>query len=365
MKWILYANFITILLFNLSTAQASERREFYNGVRSLGMGDSSVAIVNDETALILNPAALGKLRDFYGTIFDPELELGQQALNMYNAQAYSQPFQLSSVAPAALTATGDYYHARGQLFPSFVAKNFGIGILQKYNLDLLSDATAANLETFYRDDLAVLLGYNLRFFDGRIKIGFTGKVISRIEIDEAALSATGPLDLPTLATNSIAKEGVGIGADVGLILTAPWTFLPTISAVARDVGNTTYDKMPGTRLATSTARPNPSLQDVDVGLALFPIHRKNVRSTWTIEYRNLLTASTETDKAKLIHAGLEFNFADVVFLRMGYNQRYFTGGFELSSERFQFQIATYGEEIGTATAPREDRRYAAKFGFRF
>ncbi len=353
------------MLFVSQRASAAELREFYNGVRGLGMGDSTVAVVNDETALILNPAALGKLRDFYGTIFDPELEMGQKAINMYNAQAYSQPFTLANVVPAAVAVPGDYYHARGQIFPSFVAKNFGIGILQKYNLDLQSDVTGTNVETFYRDDLAVLLGYNFRFFDGRIKIGVTGKLISRVEINESAVPASGPLDLPTLGTNSIAKEGVGIGADVGLIMTAPWTFLPTLSAVVRDVGNTTFTQMPGTRLSTSTARPTMQTQDLDVGVALFPIHKKNVRSTWTLEYRNVLTASTVDDKAKLIHGGLEFNFGDVFFLRAGYNQRYVTGGFELSSEKFQFQLATYGEEIGTATAPKEDRRYAFKLSFRF
>lgn len=365
MKWILYTVFFLTIFFETLSAQAEELREFYNGVRGLGMGDSSVAVVNDETALILNPAALGKLRDFYGTIFDPELDMGQRSINMYNSKAYTQPFTLSNVLPAATSSPGEYYHARGQIFPSFVAKNFGIGILQKYNLDLLSDATGLNAETFYRDDLAVLLGYNFRFFDGRVKLGFTGKIISRVEINESALYATGPLDLPTLGTNGTAKEGVGVGADVGLILTGPWTFLPTLSAVVRDVGNTTFDKMPGTRLSTSTARPAMAAQDVDVAVALFPIHRKNVRSSWTLEYRNLLTSSNQADKAKLIHGGLEFNFGDVFFLRAGYNQRYATGGFELSSEKFQFQIATYGEEIGTATTPIEDRRYTFKLSFRF
>jgi len=84
-----------------------------------------------------------------------------------------------------------------------------------------------------------------------------------------------------------------------------------------------------------------------------------------VEYRNVLTASQVEDKAKLVHGGLEFNFGDVFFLRAGYNQRYLTGGFELSSEKFQFQIATYGEEIGTASAPVEDRRYTFKLSFRF
>jgi len=365
MKWILYTPILAGFLFT-SYSYAQERIEFYNGVRGLGMGDASIATVNDETALALNPAALGKLRDFYGTIFDPEIELGQKAMSLYNASSYSQPFTLSNVAPSVIAVPGDFFHSRGQVFPSFVAKNFGIGILQKYNLNLEADATGATLNTFYRDDMAILLGYNFRFWDGRIKLGFTGKIVSRIEISDPALAATGPLDLPTLGTNGIAKEGVGIGGDVGLILAAPWATIPTLSMVVRDVGNTSYTSSPGTRLSTSTVRPDMSTQDLDVGIAMFPIHRNNVRSVWTIEYRNVLTASSETDKAKLIHAGMEFNFGDVFFLRAGYNQRYVTGGFELSSERFQFQLATYGEEIGSsATTTREDRRYVLKMGFRF
>jgi len=145
---------------------------------------------------------------------------------------------------------------------------------------------------------------------------------------------------------------------------APWKFLPTVSAVLRDVGGTSFDKSSGLRLQTSD-RPNLVQQDLDVGVALFPIHTRYVRSSWTVEYRGLLTAADEEDKAKLLHAGMEFNIRDLFFVRAGYNQRYWTAGFELASEHFQWQFATYGEEIGTRSAPREDRRYAFKFAYRF
>ncbi len=345
-------------------AQATERREFYNGIRSLGMGGTVAAVVNDETALASNPAGLGRLRNFFGTIIDPEIELGSTAINMYKAQAFSNPYSLSGVAPTAVAAQGDYYHARGQIFPSFVAKNFGIGLLAKYDLDLLANSSTS-METFYRDDIALLLGYNFRFWEGRIKLGFVGKAISRVEVDEAALDPSGSLDLPTLGAAGKAKEGTGVGADVGLVMTAPWTYLPTLAVVVHDVGNTAYTLLPGTRLAAATTRPSTTLQDADVGVSISPIHNNNFRSVWSLEYKGALTASSETDKSKLVHAGFELNFGDVFFLRAGYNQRYWTAGFELSSERFQIQAASYGEEIGTATANREDRRYALKLGFRF
>ena len=65
------------------------------------------------------------------------------------------------------------------------------------------------------------------------------------------------------------------------------------------------------------------------------------------------------------HAGIEFNFADAVFLRGGYNQRYWTYGLEFSMGNYQFQAASYGEEVGTVDAPKEERHYNLKFSYRF
>ncbi|MBX3032523.1 MAG: hypothetical protein KF865_01265 [Bdellovibrionaceae bacterium] len=344
--------------------EARERREFYNGIRALGMGGASVAAVNDETALYLNPAALGRLRDIYGTILDPELDISKNLPDMSRVKGFSQPFTIDSVLPSVMANTNTYYHANMQISPSFVARNFGIGLLGKYTLDAVSTG-ASTADVFYRDDLAFFLAYNLRLFDGRIKIGFSGKLISRIEMDEPALDTTQALDLPSLARAGLVKEGVGAGADVGVLLTAPWVWLPTLGVVMRDVGGTPFDKASGIRNKDATQRPDPVKQDLDVGISVSPIHSNNLRSMWTLEYSGLLTAADETDKAKLVHFGTEFNFGDVFFLRAGYNQRYWTAGFELASERFQFQLATYGEEVGTPAAPAEDRRYVGKFSFRF
>lgn len=349
----------------LESAHAQERREFYRSIRALSMGNASVAVANDETSLLLNPAGLGKLRNFYGTILDPELELGSQTINMYNAKAFSQPWDLSDAMPAAVAAPGEQFHFRGQLFPSFVARNFGVGILQKYEMDANYDSTSARANTFYRNDLGLILGYNLRLFDGRVKIGFTGRLINRIEVNEAALDPTQALDLPTLATAGFAKEGTGFGTDVGLMLAGPWSMIPTIGAVLRDVGGTNFAMSSGQRLSQATIRPTTVAQDLDVGISLFPIHNNSVRSVWTIEYKGVLTAQNETDPTKLLHGGVEVNFGDLLFVRVGYNQRYWTAGLELASERFQFQLGSYGEEIGTAAASLEDRRYLMKIGFRF
>lgn len=361
MKRILWIALIQFFLWlSLTTeANAAERRSFYSGVRCLAMGGACIAVVNDETALLVNPAALGKLRDIYGTIFDPELELGASVPGMYSSDAFSNPFELSEVKPALDSDRGTHYHAKAQVFPSIVGRNFGIGLYGNYLLDAQMNAAGTEIDTYYRNDMAAVLGFNFRFFDGRIKLGFNTKLISRIEVDKTDVDPNG-----SLSYSSIASEGLGLSTDVGLILAAPWQYLPTITAVLRDVGGTSFDKASGVRM-TTTERPKMIEQDLDVGAAIFPIHSNYFRSAWTVEYRGLLTSADVDDTAKLIHAGLEMNFGDVFFLRAGYNQRYWTAGFELASERFQWQLASYGEEIGTSDTPKEDRRYTVKFAYRF
>lgn len=348
---------ITTLVF-AHAAQAREVSRFYMGARAAGMGGASIAVVNDETALIINPAGLGKLRDYYGTILDPEIEGSDNMFELYRKKSFSGLFDPEKVSPSLQESLTTPYHARATLFPSFVAKNFGIGILGRYSLDARVDDTGTEMDTLYQDDLAVLLGFNLRLWGGRIKLGATGKFISRIEVDKV-LSTTGDMSI-----NTNASEGAAVGADVGLSLTAPWAWLPTISVVARDVGGTDFGAGAGLRKSTAT-RPNRIEQDIDVGLALFPIHSNNTRSAFTLEYQKLNEAARATSKTRYMHFGYEYNYGDVLFLRAGMNGQYWTTGVEIASENTQVQLAYYGVDVGTDTKPEEQRRWLMKFVFRY
>lgn len=350
---------LCLLILVFQDGQAAERREFYNSIRCQGMGGACIAVTNDETSLLVNPAALGKLRDFYGTFFDPEFETGQHTQAMYSSSSFSNPFSIEDLKGALDKERGKYYHTKAQVFPSLVGRNFGIGFYGNYLLNAEMNPAGTQLDAYYRNDMALVLGFNFSLLGGRMKLGFNTKLISRIEVANTNIDPTGSLGLEQIGT-----EGVGLSTDIGLILAAPWTWLPTVSAVLRDVGGTSFDQSSGLRLDT-VGRPNLVRQDLDVGVALFPIHSRGVRSSWTLEYRGLLNSMDEDDPMKLVHAGMEFNIRDLIFLRAGYHQRYWTSGFEITSEKFQWQFATYGEEIGTRYNPREDRRYALKFAYRF
>jgi len=355
---------VLIFMFIGELSVAEERYEFFTGARQNAMGGAAVAVVNDETALLLNPAGLGKLRDFFGTVADPEISTSANVVSVAGLSA----FNLFSNPQAVLDQLkqtknlGKQLHLKGQMFPSIVVPNFGVGVFAKYSTDARVDATGTDFELRYFNDIALVMGFNFRLWDGRIKLGANARAMNRVEINRVATpiaaSSTG------LTINNLASEGFGVGSDVGLILSAPIAALPTLAMTYRDVGRTSYGFKDG-MFTSATTVPDDTASTLDVALAIFPIIGKKTRSSWTIEYRDALTAGQETDHYRRTHAGFELNFSDAFFLRAGMNQRYWTSGFELALLNYQLQFTTYGEEVGAAGATREDRRYTFKFAFRF
>lgn len=341
-----------------ASAFAAQTFEYYQGVRSLGMGGSYTAIVNDETALLTNPAGLGRLRDVIVTIADPEVS------GSFNDTEMTSLTNTSAQTPSDLLALlnqhkGKHWFAKAQVFPSIVAPNVGFGVHGKYVYDAEVNTAGTNYRLDYTNDYSATLGFCFRFFGGIIKIGGVGRYVNRIEIHKDLDPTVAAIDM-----NQTASEGAGLAADAGLMITVPIAWLPTLAATVRDAGNTNYKMTSGMFLQTQT-RPAETKQTLDVGYALFPIISNHSRMAITVDYHDALDANQDPFTIKKVHGGMELNIHDFFYLRAGYNQGYWTGGIELSTENFQLQGASYGEEIGIQSAPKEDRRWVGKIAIRF
>jgi hypothetical protein len=342
------------------SARAAEIEEYYTGVRQLGMGGAYAAVVNDETAVLVNPAGLGKVRDTTFTIIDPEITASSNNTDVTRLQNFTKLFEIQELLEALKQHPGLHWNAKVQVFPSIISSNFGAGLHGKYSYNAEVDEAGNTFRLDYVNDITGALGYSVPLFGGIIKIGASARAVDRTEIHK---------DLPTSSTgltvSNQGSEGLGVAADVGVILTAPIQYLPSIAIVGHDLGNTSYTLTDGIFHSTQN-RPTTTPQTVDVGVAIFPIVGNQTRMTFTADYHDVLKAyEDETDSMKRIHVGAEINLQDFCFLRAGMNQRYWTGGIELATERFQLQFASYGEDIGTSSKPREDRRWSSKFVFRF
>lgn len=354
-SWIL-----KVLLLMATVPVHGEVFDLYRGARGQGMGGADTAVVNDETALLVNPAGLGKLRNKIGTLFDPEIEFGERVSRMYLKKSFSGFTDLNALSPTLDTSREKPYHYKQQIFPSFVIKNFGFGLLIKDSMDAMMNADGTTITANYFSDWVLATGFNFRFWDGRIKLGLTAKAINRVQASGDFLVAE------SLKIQDIGKEGYGVGTDAGLILSAPWAWIPTLSIVGRDIGGTNFSNT-GFRYKLAD-KPDPLKQDADVAIAFFPIHSNQIRSTFTFEHKHVLTASEYANKMQLYHFGWETNISDLIFFRFGMNGNYWTTGFEIASERTQFQIAYFANDASPTSASTtaiEDRRWTLKAVFRY
>jgi hypothetical protein len=348
---------INIILF-LSTSVFADF-EFYRGVRQMGMGGASIAVVNDETAVLSNPNGLGKLRNYFFTLADPELTASSSGTSTLLGTSIANSRIPEDVYNQLGDATNSPYYFKAQIFPSIVLPNFGIGILGKYEVLALRNADGT-YEYNYLNDYSLNLAYNLSFWGGRIKLGFAGRLINRTEFH-------GTLDpaVDSLAVGSFASEGLGLGVDTGLTFSAPWQYLPTLTFYVRDVGNTSFTMGDGFFNNNSSGTPAVVNQSIDVAVALFPIYSRASRGVFTVEYTGINDTSNVDQQMDRIHIGTEINFLDAYYFRAGYHQNDWTAGFEYSTGIFQWQMATYSEKITIGSLIDRDRRGILKFAVRF
>ncbi|MCB0377051.1 MAG: hypothetical protein KDD33_01035 [Bdellovibrionales bacterium] len=349
--------YIFILLLFAQSAFADF--EFYRGVRQMGMGGASIAVVNDETSVLSNANGLGKLRDYFFTVVDPEVTASANRTDVL-----SGTLGLGSVSPQDLydelsRNPNQPYYFKSQIFPSVVVPNFGVGLLGKYEV-LAQRNSDGTYDYNYLNDYGLVLGYNLRFWGGRIKWGFTGKMINRVQYHGVLDPSTDSLDL-----SAFASEGLGVGLDSGLTLAGPWFWIPTLTVYIRDVGHTSFTTGGGIFGMGNNGDPAPIEQSVDAAFAIFPILSNHSRATFTVEYTNLLDTKNVDDHMDRTHIGMEVNVWDAYFFRAGYHQNDWTAGLEYSTDFLQFQMATYSEPIIVNGFEQRDRRGIFKFAMRF
>jgi hypothetical protein len=350
---------LALILFIVSTADVSFAADFYQGIRQMGMGGAAIAVVNDETSLLLNPIGLGRLREPYITLIDPEVTTNLKSVGHVQDLAIFDSADPEKIYQELSGSTDENFYFRGQVFPSFAARNYGFGFLGKYDVLARRRSTDQNLELNYLSDWAAVIGANHSFWGGIVKVGASGRYIDRVEY-------SGVLDpvVDQLNMKQLARQGTGLAADLGVSITSPTDWLPTVSVLLKDIGDTSFTMGGGFRSGNyqGVGDPNKIPMTADVAVALFPIWSNSSRGAITVEYDDVLNDGDSTQK---LHAGFEINMADRFFFRGGWNRGYPTAGVEYATAVFQIQLAYYGEEIGTAAVPVKDERVAVKTVFRF
>ena len=340
---------------------AARSRPFFQASRSLAMGDAYTAHDIGYEAVYYNPAGVARPAKPQVKFVDLEITASQGMIDLFS-NTFSSFANMSKIVDNITKNPGKNQAIGLSLAPQFLVKNFSIGVLARTYGEGYLESLGGNLNFYGYSDLAAYSNFGVSLGGGIVKIGAGLKALNRAEVNKVYSPAeyAGGLSFSTQF-----QEGIGYGLDLGLLATWPRQFLPTLGIAVLDVGNTTLidRRILFTGAGARPGAPAPLRQRVNVGFTLNPKHDRGLKSTLSIEAKDVLNIKSSSDVQDRFHMGFELNSNDFFFLRAGLNQgRYWTAGFGFQGGYASLEFATYGENVAFDGQTRvDDRKYVVRY----
>jgi hypothetical protein len=377
-------------LFSVSAAAQIQSTDYaihqqFISVRAVGMGNAFDAVTDDTSAFWYNPAALAYRKDHelklsLGAGLDTKvLDLDKQ-INDAKGQP-DQTTQINSILNSLNSDMGNYYSVRAPTLGAFFAwpKWQVTFIPADLSIDVSIHnvgAAAANVNGYLDSTLAATRGQEVHWFkDHKIAWGVTVKAVHRVYAGEE-LFAADLINNSNIIKASDAHEGLTFDADVGTLWTPPvpahgfFKFLnymkPTFAFVGHNLVDYGFRTNP--HWINGAAGEPPRLgRKFDLG------SKFELPQWWVFKNRIAVDEHDMGDDnwtlKKGFHAGYEAYWKMYNWWQghwsVGFNQGYLGGGVGAKFGWFQFDFATYAEEVGTPSVPQQSRRWMGELALDF
>lgn len=384
--------FVVIILLTLGgayslQAQTGELRRPGQGVRNLGMGNTGIGLSFDENALFYNPAGLASV-DTILVGFPFLVEVSDDSVNII--KEVEKLSGDSKNADIVALLMGKRVHFRNLIDLNLIMP-FG---------ELMTFGAASGIETQFdfgvRNPVAIEIDFGFRL-DRINNFGFALPVARGRWLVGAGVETIERCDIPlTTATFGTVLNNSDIGSSIGKCelndLKRAQTFnfgfqrrLETASALKMTWGFTA-NNVGGLKFKRSDNETSPADQNPEysTGFSWQPSWGP-VRLLYAIDIRDLtMEHADDTDCQskkstdclwKRLHIGTEIGIspidsgASTFAIRAGFNQGYFTYGFELNPfivfRGLNIQYAVYKTETGSQIGDRPDKRKVFQLNFGF
>lgn len=351
--------FLLLCAFKGSSLYAlGEYTELYDAPQALAMGNAMTADATGYLSLFYNPAGLAKMEgkekeymifdwDTLGSFATLGQTLSHRSLGIYKS------------IPLAQQNPGDYQFLRFQLLSGFSMRSFGFAVLVNHRYAGESDGTNIGLDAGI--DLIPTVGFAYNFAGNLVKLGVAAKAIIRNEL-KGDFAHTSLSNSDAIAQQF--KEGIGFGADVGLLVTLPYRFLPTLGVVWKDVMDTRFQSESHILNGkASGGKPDKISQSANAAFSIHPYFNRGLRATFSAEIRHI--EKVDWPLRRRLHIGFQLEDEKSFYLWAGLNQLYLTAGLGLRLRGGNLELGTYGQDIGEGSETEQDRRFFMRYTVSF
>jgi hypothetical protein len=344
----------------------------FPSARVAGMGGTHVALADDISTLISNPAGFRSagpqfaVTELTANLTGPVFSIADLVLSLMGG---ANPLSLLVDPGTQALFTSLYAQAllSGPISFGYVGNGLGFGFFNTTGITFSTQGTVPTLTAGVHEDLLFVGGYAFRIplpdvMRSTLDLGVSVKAYARggVEFTESILDIFALLSSPSF-TSLLDKPlniDVGFGVDAGILYS--WNSMISVGIVGRDL----YAPVVRNTYASITAFGSGSSATLSYGTApinlsagillspnLGPVEDYLSNLKIAIDYGDILDFLTHpaTSTNPLLHVGigLEARVLEILSLRGGFNEGYFSAGLGLNLTGFQLGLTMYGSELSS------------------
>jgi hypothetical protein len=332
--------------------------------RSTGMAGASSGVADGVDALYYNPAGIGGLEfkaKSHPTVRQLNFPYVGASANS-NSMAIQSQFSETgaannnTIADAIVQANaGNRVYARFSLFPNIVIGRIALGVIVDNQLAAVPIGNGSLVETRYRETTGAIAGFSLTNTNRTLFLGASVASLSRAEtVGQFEYSA---IDNPVTRDEIFADARTnydGMQANVGLLWRMGKRLHPTLSIVAKNLGDTHF-------VPSDPSKEEMIVkQNLSTGFSVTAYEGKLMQIVSTLQFDELENSNQNVNK-KLkfgteLLVGEDGGSRSAFGFRAGYNSAGVSAGLQLNLGLFGLQASSYAEDVGVNNRSVIDRR---------
>jgi hypothetical protein len=325
----------------------------YQSAVSQSLGGVTLPL-NDELGnnIFNNPAALAHNTKFRAEYLNLNLEANSNVLSSLGLST-TRMMGLGGMTETLNENKNKVFGAGLSNLTALSWGGLGVGLLLQERVRAVSDGTTARYETM--SQIIPAAGYGLALARGVVRLGYSMQFIN-----QASGIAQNPSDSGASFLKGI-NQGWGLSHTVSANFTFPFTYLPTFSLAARNIGGLHFNQGSiFSRANNPVGIPADEDMSVDVAMALMVRLSGTFKSHWYLQYHDL-TSTSHTPVLEHLGVGANFDFTSNFSVRVGFTGNQPSAGIGFKSEASEISLAYYNEPNPFSGVDYWDTRYTLQY----